>query len=440
MKALFQKGVLVLLCLVFTGALIGQGSADYTGGLKVKLNDDGSKYFRLITWHQMWSTTTLSNSGAADFESSTDFLLRRSRFLMFAQINKRFLILTHFGLNSLSPANMGTASPTPGAGSNGRFFMHDAWVEYTVFPKKLSIGGGLHYWNGISRLTNQSTLNILTLDAPIHNWANIGTSDQFARHLGFYAKGKLGKFDYRISLNEALTNPTRGGNLESIEMRDDEGNLTGYVTDQGIYRNPTNPGGGKILAGYFKYEFLDAEGGTLPYLVGSYLGSKKVFNIGAGFFYHGNGAVFSENGTDLTEHSPLSFGADVFYDSPLGDNGSAITAYASYVSHDWGPNWTGAVGGAGTGSILYGQVGYLLGGSSKDKARFQPYAHYTNRGLNAFDNYEDGSASTFGIGGNLILDGHNAKISAEYQASNGAAAVGDGINTSLLRLQMMLYF
>ena len=77
MKALFQKGVLVLLCLVFTGALIGQGSADYTGGLKVKLNDDGSKYFRLISWHQMWSTTTLSNSGNPNFESSTDFLLRR---------------------------------------------------------------------------------------------------------------------------------------------------------------------------------------------------------------------------------------------------------------------------------------------------------------------------------------------------------------------------
>jgi len=114
-----------------------QGSPDYTGGLKVKLNDDGSKYFRLITWHQVWATANLS----AD-EPSLDFLLRRSRFLMFAQINKRFLILTHFGLNSLSAANMGTASPAPGLGGNGRFFMHDAWVEYTVAPKKLALGGG----------------------------------------------------------------------------------------------------------------------------------------------------------------------------------------------------------------------------------------------------------------------------------------------------------
>ncbi|GAK89977.1 conserved hypothetical protein [Nonlabens ulvanivorans] len=31
-----------------------QGSSEYTGGMKVKLNEDGSKYFRIISWAQFW--------------------------------------------------------------------------------------------------------------------------------------------------------------------------------------------------------------------------------------------------------------------------------------------------------------------------------------------------------------------------------------------------
>ena len=97
-------------------------------------------------------------------------------------------------------------------------FLHDAWAEFAVEPGKLHIGSGLHYWNGISRLTNQSTLNMMTLDNPggqggvsvsdarLFPWSNITTSDQFARHLGIYAKGSLGKFGYRISANNARNN------------------------------------------------------------------------------------------------------------------------------------------------------------------------------------------------------------------------------------------
>jgi hypothetical protein len=358
---------------------------------------------------------------------------------MFAQINKRFLILSHFGLNSPSPANMGTASPAPGLGGNGRFFMHDAWVEYTVVPKSLAIGGGLHYWNGISRMTNQSTLNIMTLDAPIHNWANIGTTDQFARHLGFYAKGKLGKLDYRLALNEPLRNPTRGIAISDLEVRNDTGAVTGYKTDLAAYRNPMNPGGGKVISGYAKYEFMDSEGNLLPFLVGSYLGGKKVFNVGAGFFYHADGAVYSDNGGELVELSPTSFGVDVYYDSPLGEDGAAFAGYASFVNHSWGPNWTGGVGGVGTGSILYAQAGFVLPGDPKGKARFQPYAHFSNRSLEAYQDYSDPSSTSFGIGVNAYLSGHNAKITGEFQVNNGVSQTGSAESTSLARLQLMIY-
>jgi hypothetical protein len=32
------------------------------------------------------------------------------------------------------------------------------------------MGGGLHYYMGLSRATMASTLNFLTIDAPIFNW------------------------------------------------------------------------------------------------------------------------------------------------------------------------------------------------------------------------------------------------------------------------------
>ena len=100
--------------------------------------------------------------------------------------NKDFLILTHFGLNSLNANNM-----TPiGTGERSQLFFHDVWGQYSL-SKNHAIGGGLHYWNGISRANNQSTLNMLTLDNQRQSWATLGLSDQFARHIGIYLKGSF---------------------------------------------------------------------------------------------------------------------------------------------------------------------------------------------------------------------------------------------------------
>src|SRR5210317_948520 len=71
--------------------------------LQVKLNEDGSKYVRFIMWHQLWLE---ANSN----QKSLRYSIRRSRFLAYAQISPRFLILTHFGLNNLNAGNL-TANP-----------------------------------------------------------------------------------------------------------------------------------------------------------------------------------------------------------------------------------------------------------------------------------------------------------------------------------------
>ena len=388
-----------------------QGNTEYTGGYKIKFNEDGSKYLRIIAWGQFWAQY---NDNVPDDASELNFSVRRARVLTFTQLNKNFLILTHFGLNSLNGNNL---SPT-GKGASSQLFFHDFWGEWKL-GKDISAGAGLHYWNGISRLNNASTLNFMTLDNNRQAWAVLGLTDQFARHVGVYVKGKLGKLQYRLALNEALASNLQDGVVPTPN---------GAAVYQG--RNLLGSAdAGKLFQGYFDYNFLDQESNFLPYKVGTYLGSKKVFNIGAGFLTHANGSVVADAGGNLEGEDVNIFAVDAFYDAPLGDDGSAITAYLMFQSNDYGRNFT-----LGTtyesGSMVYGHVGYLIPGP-KDKARFQPYLSYQNRSIDAIDD----NANRLGVGANLFLTGHHSKLSLEYSNFK----YGGNDNVGALTLQAMIY-
>jgi hypothetical protein len=382
----------MLSCILFLVSFqlaIAQGSPDYSGGLKVKFNDDGSKYLRLISWAQVQGTY---NDNVSDNTSRLNFNLRRARILMFSQINEKFMILTHFGLNSL---NSSTLSPV-GKGDGAQLFFHDVWVQYNL-SKNLSVGGGLHYFNGISRLNNQSTLNMLTLDNNRQSWATIGLSDQFARHIGVFAKGKLGRLQYRVAINDAITN--------GLDTRSPE---AGGPAVYGGKRILGSRDAGKAYAGYFDFQFLDQESNFLPFKVGSYLGGKKVFNVGAGFFLHPSGSVLMDLQGNLQAQDVSIFAIDAFYDTPLGDDGSALTAYATYQSNDYGKNYLYSA--YGTGSMVYGHAGYVIAGD-KTKTRYQPYISYAT---NSYDATND-NRNVFGIGTNIYMSGHNSKITVEYK-------------------------
>lgn len=385
-----------------------QSSPDYTGGLKVKLNDDGSKYLRVISWAQMQATY---NDDVPDNTSKTSFNLRRARVLMFAQINKKFMILTHFGLNSL---NSNTLSPV-GKGDGSQLFFHDVWAQYSL-GKDHVIGGGLHYFNGISRLNNQSTLNFLTLDNNRQSWSTIGLSDQFARHLGVFAKGKFGKLQYRVAINDAVTN--------GLDARTPE---NGGAAVYGGKRILGSKDAGKAYAGYFDYNFLDQESNFLPFKVGSYLGAKKIFNVGAGFFLHPSGSVIANGSGEILQQDVQIFAVDAFYDAPLGGDGSAITAYASFQTNDYGKDYLFSA--YGTGSMAYGHLGYVFAGD-KTKTRFQPYISY---GTNSYDAVDD-NRNILGIGANAYLSGNNSKLTLEYKNQKFGNS-----KTGALTLQAMIY-
>lgn len=426
------------LLLINYGITLAQGSSDYGTGIKLNVNPEGTKYIRFITWNQTWFRASQLNPGTTiggeSVKNNFDISGRRLRMLAYTQISKRYMILAHFGINNQTFINGGGSGSTGtggyGNGKKPQMFFHDAWNEYhVVLPTKenknssLSLGAGLHYFMGLSRMTMASTLNFLTVDSPIFSWATIDNADQFARQYGFFAKGKLNKLEYRFGLNKPFNTSLSPSNVT-------EASKAAAVDNNGK--------SSWAKTGYVEYQFLDSESNLLPFKVGSYLGTKRVFNIGAGFYNQPNGTKSSVNGA-LKSHNVSLLSVDAFLDMPFGDKtkNTAVTAYAGYFNYNFGPNYIrnigimneGAVDAAytgtdkvmagagnaqpmiGTGDIFYTQVGILMPkGSEKPKMRVQPFTAFTYKNFDALPK----AVTNIDLGINWLIDGHHAKITTQY--------------------------
>lgn len=427
--------LLILATAIFCTGSFAQGNTpgiDHSyKPMMIKLDEKGQKFIRFITWHQMWVSHTINNPGTLDVngkvqKNATDIAIRRSRFLIQAQVSPRFMIVSHWGINNQSFIN-GGGSGTLGTGSSAtaqggkrpQLYIHDAWTEYAVKPGKLHLGAGIHYWNGVSRLSSHSTLTFMTLDAPIFNWYNIETTDQFARQLGIYAKGQLGKLDYRVHINK----PFAFGVSSSTITSPIASNILNEHWSTG---------------GYLNYMFWDKESNVLPYFTGTYFGNKKVFNIGAGWYTHKGATASRKSPTDsVQEHNQSNLGVDVFLDMPINKaKGTALSVYSVFYVNDYGPNYLRNIGilnlhGAaqpvaanpesswagggnlqptiGSGQIWYTQIGYLLP-RLKNGTGFMPYATYTYK---KFDRIGK-SSGQFDLGMNYLINNHNAKVTLQY--------------------------
>ena len=404
------------------GTGVGLASADGRAKkLQFSLNDDGTLYLRMAMWLQVWTRSIQMNPGSTVLGDTNDWYhdvaLRRARFLFFGQIFPRTFILMHFGINNQTFRNA----------RKPQLFFHDAWVEFQVSRNKaLYLGGGLLYWNGISRMTNASTITLMSLDAPIMNWPLIELGDQFARQLGFYAKGKFGLFDYRV----AVTRPFTPFDVDTPAQVGGEVNRPIDPTEVGNYRY-TNAW---AYSGYFMLQFLDEESNVLPYTVGTYIGAKKVFNFGFGGYAHPNGAQYLNPDTGESKAVPILIGStDLFLDHPFGgDDGGAVTWYGVYQYQRFGPNNLRAVGimnpadggscttssgcGSqfpmiGTGHSLSSELGILMAGHVARELAFQPYVNWQGSSFQALDEW----MQHVGVGLNMFIHRHNAKVSIEYR-------------------------
>ena len=409
---MFAKGLKTTLwAAALIGATFGPAHAQEDkpgpfGPMKLELSEDGKSYLRFITWHQFWTRLTDLNPDSTVNGSGQDlypdFGIRRSRFLIFGELQKRVLVLFHIGINN--QVFNGDKKP--------QVFVHDAWTQFRVLDEALYIGFGIHYWNGISRMSNSSTFKYLALDAPILNWPTIEASDQFARMMGIYAKGKIGRFDYRVAVNKPFTSGPDDGPENPLE------------SEAAVYNGRANTW---AYAGYFQYNFLDIESNLLPFMAGSYLGKKKVFTLGAGFLVQPDGMHSLNSEGNRETHLQLSIGVDAFAEIPLGQGAGALTAYLVFYHFDFGPDhlrnvgiMNFAEGGSsangpgnrypviGTGEHVYFQVGYML----PINIDLQPYF---GTQVSAFEAL-DGISVMLEGGVNWYILGQNAKLTLHYRA------------------------
>lgn len=379
--------------------------------LKLNLNEDGSAFIRFLTWQQYWATSDIREGADSQIKPS----IRRSRFAFLSKFSPKFQVFMQWGLNSLTTDNLdglGNGSDAP------QMFLHDAHVEYS-FNKAITVGYGLHYWQGLSRASSQSTINKFSLDAtrPFVHWHDIGQTNQFARKLGLYAKGTIAKnFNYRV----ALSSPRSGGGLAEIPS-----DSTG-VASFGAWTLPD--GGNYIFEGYFSYSFWDKEGAALPFYTGTYLGSKKILNVGAGFYSFANSSIASQLDGSVDYYNTSHLAADVFMEQPFGEKGAngMLSAYLAYYNFDFGPNANNnALVRAATGSVIFGEIGYLLPGK-----KIMPYVSFQTR------NYDSaGEGSTLNLGATYFVSGHNLKITGEYHN----ITQNDIINQRQIRLQLHFF-
>jgi hypothetical protein len=404
------------------------------GDLKIKFDEEGSKYLKFGFSNQIWLRSIENNPGTAvngvPQSTTYDAGIRRMRITALTQLSSRYLLFFQIGINNQSfISGGGTGTGANGAGKKPSIFFHDAYNEFVVIPKlddqskkendfSLNVGAGLHNWNGVSRLTNGSSSKILSADMPVFNFNTIEASDQFSRQLGVFTHGEWKRLGYRMNINKPFAT-----------------NLIPKVGNGAIDNN----GSGKLsFAGYFDYQFFDKEERITAALSGTHLGKKKMLNIGTGFYSTKEGTISQPITGVFEKHDVKIFGADVFADLPVGPKNKqmAITLYSVYYNYNFGPNYIRTTGlmnpGTadpnfsgivakegfgnskyllGTGQIWYTQAGFLLPKFS-DKVRIQPFATYAMKKFEALSE----TGSFYDLGTNFLLDGHNAKITMQYSS------------------------
>jgi hypothetical protein len=385
--------------------------------LKYNLTSDGSKYIKATFLNQTWARYDQSNPGTTvngDPQQNTfDIGLRRTRMQLFGQLSDHVFFYTQYGMNNFNFIAQNSGNRKLQA------FFHDALGEYKVFKKNdmLKLGGGLTIVNGLSRFSQPGIGTIMTTDVPVFLQATVDQTDEFARKLSIYARGQVGKIDYRIAISDPFPIQTNGQTVPAIGK---DATFTPF-------------GHTHQYSGLFIYNIFDKETHTTPYMTGTYLGDKKILNIEAGAIYQKN-ATWHLNGADTAFNNMLLWGVAAYADMPIKGNKYAISAYAGYFSTDYGNNYLrnngimnpangnndpaifNGAGNAypmfGTGSNIYAQVGFRLPKDMfGDNGTLMPYASYR---MASFDKLKD-AVNVYDAGVNWLINKHQSKLSLNYQ-------------------------
>lgn len=290
---------------------------------QINFTEDGSRYILFNASAQCWfywiQNNPYSTYNGKELNHSFNVGLRRIRAQAFVQASNKVSLFVQVGQNNIGPNT---------ARRQGMALI-DLAGQYDVVKEKLCLGIGLNGWGGPSRYASPSAANILGVDAPLYQqWTN-DVSDMYIRKFGIYAKGGLDRFDYRIAMQQPM-------NI-----------LTGVQgnTPIGMSSSFSDAWPSWQLNSYFQYNFFDKESNMHPYKPGTYWGSKKILNLGAGMVYQPNAMwnLDKANLSDTLYHHLQVYAVDAFMELPL-KNKQAINVYANITHSDLGPNYLREMG------------------------------------------------------------------------------------------------
>lgn len=383
--------------------------------VKIKFNQSGSRFFQFTATAQIWNRLNQSNPGTLVDDKEKNYTfdigLRRIRLWAVSRPLEWMTLAVQFGINnfnSLSPRKAGD-------------FFHDVYAEFHPVKNYFSIGSGLVASMGHARYSSPAVLSIMSYDAPLYEQSTNDVTDQFLRKLSIFSRGQVKGFDYRIALSDPLTirnSALYDAKIDSISKFTPKGRALQY-------------------SGYFQWMFADKENQLVPYFAGTYLGTKKTINIGAGFEYQPRSNWRRLPNGDTAFHHLLIASADVFVDLPLNKKkNDCFTFYGVYSYMDLGKSYVRNIGimnpgqsldinkasfngtgnafpMIGTGHTMYFQTGYKLPTHWFGHTGFsiQPYVDVQTSRFDRLQSW----GTTYDAGMNLLLVGHKAKISFNYQ-------------------------
>ena len=299
-------------------------------------------------------------------EDAENLFFRRLRIMFGGKLAPKWT----FFFETDSP-NLGKSAPDGSKGASD-VFIQDFFVTYNHTDAfKLDFGLILI---PLSRNSTQSAVTHLTNDYGPYSFLNSGpTNSRVGRDYGVQARGSLAenKFEYRLGVYDG----NRGENAAE-DLR---------------------------YAGRVMFHVFDAETGM--FYTGNNLGAKRALSFGAGFD---------------TQDDYTAIGADLFYDQPVGDDGSAFTFQLDWINYD----------GGDTFASLPDQDTFLVeAGYYSGSTKWQPWLQYAER-----DFADNGLADqeSFFVGANYRMQKHNRLVRVAYgQLSQDGADDRDVLQVTL---------
>lgn len=392
-----------------------------TQTLKWGIGSDSTTWVSMNLLAQPWLRYDQSNPGTLvngeSAESTVDIGIRRARLTFQAQVTPRAFLFVQYGLNNFN------SMVSTGSNRKWQAFFHDLFGEYRITEhNELKLGAGLTITNGLSRFQQPSVTTIMTTDVPVFAQATVDQIDEFSRKLSVTARGQIGPIDYRFALSDPFPITSTGSTAPTLGA-DAQFTTYGHTLQQ---------------QGYVMWQFFDHEPHTTPYMTGTYLGTKKVFNVAVGAIHQPRATWRLAEG-DTVFDDLLLMAVESYYDAPLGTDGLALSAYAGAFFYDYGKNYlryNGLMNPAnginssvtptplnnvgptygnaypmfGTGTAFYAQAGIYLPSLIGD-AGLLPYVSVFSA---AWDKLGT-QMTVFNVGASLLLDGHHSKVSLDLQ-------------------------